>query len=197
VRRRLYSRATTRKTYVALLRNAKNQVKERRSLILDATFSRRRYRDQLRQQLDRAGVAFCFVEVQASEETSKKRLEARERKARELSDARLEDFETLNRSYEPPLELDLQYRITVDTEHSLEATVAETLKALTERSGHSESARTRMQGGYNCPGEDADRARGAGHRIPAGKRSLDRNGVSLRARLPACPWPSWARAKSI
>jgi aminoglycoside phosphotransferase family enzyme/predicted kinase len=135
VRRRLYSQTTTRKTYVALLRNARKQVKERRSLILDATFSRCHYRDQLRQQLDRAGVAYCFVEAQASEETSKKRLEARERKARELSDARLEDFEMLNRSYEPPLELDLQHRITVGTEHSLEATVAETLKALTECKG--------------------------------------------------------------
>jgi predicted kinase len=135
VRWRLYSQTTTRKTYVALLRNARKQVKERRSLILDATFSRCHYRDQLRQQLDRAGVAYCFVEAQASEETSKKRLEARERKARELSDARLEDFEMLNRSYEPPLELDLQHRITVGTEHSLEATVAETLKALTECKG--------------------------------------------------------------
>ena len=135
VRRRLYSKATTRKTYAALLRNARNQVKERRSLILDATFSLRHYRDQLRQQLDRAGVAYCFVEAHASEKTSRKRLEARERKAHEVSDARLEDFEMLNRSYEPPLELDLQHRITVGTEHSLEATVAETLKALTECKG--------------------------------------------------------------
>ena len=45
----------------------------------------------------------------------------------------LKDFETLNRSYEPPLELDLQNRITVGTEHLLEATVEETMKALTER----------------------------------------------------------------
>ena len=112
-----------------------NQVKERHSLILDATFSLRQHRDQLRQQLDRAGVAYCFVEAQASEKTSRKRLEARERKAHEVSDARLEDFEMLNRSYEPPLELDLQHRITVGTEHSLEATVAETLKALTECKG--------------------------------------------------------------
>jgi hypothetical protein len=52
-----------------------------------------------------------------------------------VSDARLEDFEMLNRSYEPPLELDLQHRITVGTEHSLDATVAETLKALTECKG--------------------------------------------------------------
>ena len=60
VRRRLYSKATTRKTYAALLRNARNQVKERHSLILDATFSLRHHRDQLRQQLDRAGVALLL-----------------------------------------------------------------------------------------------------------------------------------------
>ena len=45
VRRRLYSKATTRKTYAALLRNARNQVKERHSLILDATFSLRHHRE--------------------------------------------------------------------------------------------------------------------------------------------------------
>jgi hypothetical protein len=72
---------------------------------------------------------------QASEKASTKRLEAREKKAHEMSDARLEHFETLNRSHEPPLELGLQHRITVGTEHSLEATVTETLKVLTECKG--------------------------------------------------------------
>jgi len=112
VRRRLYSKATTRKTYAALLRMPEPsqggaQSDPRRHL------QPRHYRDQLSQQLDKAGVAYCFVEAEASEKTSRKRLEARERKAHEVSDARLEDFEMLNRSYEPPLELDLQHhRIT-------------------------------------------------------------------------------------
>jgi predicted kinase len=133
-RRRLYSRAMTRKTYETLLRNATNRVKERQSLILDATFSRRHHRDRLRQQLDRAGVAYCFVETQASEQILKKRLEGRGEQLNEVSDARLEDFESLNQSYEAPLELEAHHLVTVSADRPLETTVAETLKALARKS---------------------------------------------------------------
>jgi predicted kinase len=125
-RRRLYSKAMTRKTYETLLWNAANRVNDRRSLILDATFSRRHHRDRLRQQLDLIGVTYCFVEAQASEQILKKRLERRGEQLNEESDARLEDFETLNQSYEAPLELEAHHR-------PLETTVAETLKALMQQ----------------------------------------------------------------
>jgi aminoglycoside phosphotransferase family enzyme/predicted kinase len=132
-RRRLYSKAMTRKTYETLLRNTTNRVKERRSLILDATFSRRHHRDRLRQQLDRAGVAYSFVEAQAPEQILKKRLEVRGEQLNEVSDARLEDFETLNQSYEAPLELDANNLVTVGTDRPLEETVAQTLRALMQQ----------------------------------------------------------------
>jgi predicted kinase len=75
-RRRLYSKAMTRKTtYETLLRNTTNRVKERQSLILEATFSGRHHRDHLREQLNLMGVTYCFVEAQASQQILKKRLE--------------------------------------------------------------------------------------------------------------------------
>ena len=132
-RRRLYSKAMTRKTYETLLRNTTNRVKERRSLILDATFSRRHHRDRLREQLDLIGVAYCFAEAQASEQILKKRLEGRGEELNEVSDARLEDFETLNQSYEAPLELQAHNLVTVGTDRPLETTVAQTLKALMQQ----------------------------------------------------------------
>ena len=131
VRRRLYSKAMTRKTYDSLFWNAANRVKEQRSVIIDATFSSRQRRDELRQYFGRQGVAFCFVEARASEETLKRRLMAREAKGgNEVSDARLEDFEALTWSYEAPSELASTDLITVDTEQPIQTTVAETLKAL-------------------------------------------------------------------
>ena len=51
----------------------------------------------------------------------------------EVSDARLEDFEMLTRSYEVPAEIEQRYLITMHTERPLEATVVETLKALAQR----------------------------------------------------------------
>ena len=129
-RRRLYSKAMTRKTYETLLRSATNRVKELRSLILDATFSRRHHRDQLREQLDLMGVTYCFVEAQASQQILKKRLAGRGEQLNEVSDARLEDFETLNQSYEAPLELEAHHLVTVGADRPLETTVAETLEGV-------------------------------------------------------------------
>ena len=133
VRRRLYSKAMTRRTYDMLLQSAINRSKERRSLIIDATFSSRQHRDELRQKLGALGVAYCFIETQASQETLKKRLTEREGATDEISDARLEDFEMLTQSYEAPAEIGQRRLIAMDTERPLEATVVETLKALAQR----------------------------------------------------------------
>ena len=123
----------TRKTYDTLLQGAINRFKEGRSLIIDATFSSRQHRDELGQKLGALGVAYCFVEIQASEETLKKRLIEREGITNEASDARLEDFEMLTRSYQVPAEIGQRHLITMRAERPSEATVVETLKALAQR----------------------------------------------------------------
>lgn len=130
VRSWLYSEAMTEKTYEALFQHAEKRVKEGRSVILDATFSRRRHRDLLRERLRPLGSPSCFIETQASEEVLKARLRGREGKADEVSDARLEDFAPLRQSYEPPHELSPQELLPIKTEGSKEETVIETLKGL-------------------------------------------------------------------
>lgn len=102
VRKRLYSEAMTKKTYKTLLRYATSRVKQGVSIILDATFSRRHHRDELRRLLERTGATYCFIEAQAPEKIVKKRLQEREGVSHEVSDARLENFGMLNRSYEAP-----------------------------------------------------------------------------------------------
>jgi predicted kinase len=133
IRCRLYSRAMTRKTYDRLFWNAVNRVKEQRSLIVDATFSSRQRRDEFRQQLGLLRVSYCFIEAQASEETLKRRLMARELKRNEVSDARLEDSEALTRCYEAPSEVGAAYLVAVNTERPFQTTVMETLKTLSQR----------------------------------------------------------------
>jgi aminoglycoside phosphotransferase family enzyme/predicted kinase len=129
-RRRLYSEAMANKTYEALIRKAARGAREGHSSILDATFSRRRHREMLKHQFERKGLSYCFVETQAPEAIAKRRLARRDGKSREISDARLEDFEALNRSYERPLELASRESMAVSTAKALEVTAADTLKAL-------------------------------------------------------------------
>ena len=64
--RRLYAKRMSDKTYAALARSAAEQARDQRGVILDATFASRHRRARLRQVLERARVAFCFVETRAS-----------------------------------------------------------------------------------------------------------------------------------
>jgi predicted kinase len=127
----------TNKTYQELFRRLRDRLKQRRCLILDATFSRRAHRDRLREQLEGAGVSHCFVEVQAPTDLLKRRLKEREGKSGEVSDARIEDFEMIDRSYEAPSELGAHQLIVVNTERSQEAAVMEALMALAWRAAAS------------------------------------------------------------
>ncbi|HEY5705953.1 MAG TPA: AAA family ATPase [Terrimicrobiaceae bacterium] len=129
-RRRLYTEAMANRTYEVLTRKATKRALEGHSSILDATFSRRSQREMLSRWLERKGLSYCFVEAQAPDAIVKQRLARRDGKLREISDARLKDFEALNRLYERPVELAARGLVTVSTAKALAVTVADTLKAL-------------------------------------------------------------------
>jgi predicted kinase len=129
-RQRLYAEGMTQRTYEALLKKAAEHVRNHCSVILDATFGRRRHRDRLRSVLRRRRATFCFVEAQAPDSIVMRRLEGREGKVAEISDARLEDFEVLSGGYEPPSELSERELLVVSTRKAAEMTIVETLEAL-------------------------------------------------------------------
>ena len=126
-RSRLYSSAMTQKTYDKLLGMAVEEVRQRRSVILDATFAQRVHREQLRRCLTSAGIRFRFMEAQAADAAVKQRLKARATRPDEVSDARVEDFEMLIRLYEPPVELPHDQ---VSTAGSVEQTLTRAFKSM-------------------------------------------------------------------
>ena len=116
MRDKVYSAPMTEKTYKQLIegglaavgrcsRGRRPRPAPRAGVILDATFSTRTLRKLLRKECEKADVRFQFVELDVDLEEIKKRLKARDDKAAEISDARLEDFEKLSAAYEPPSEL--------------------------------------------------------------------------------------------
>ena len=128
--RRLYSEATTKVTYAALFQGAASQLDRDATVILDATFGCRRHREELSRLLDSKGATYRFIEAQAPNEVLKRRLEQREDATHEISDARLEDFETLTRSYEPPSEVGVDHCFVVATDRPAPVTIEETLEKL-------------------------------------------------------------------
>ena len=131
--RRLYSEAMTRETYKTLFQCAASQLDRDASVILDATFGRRQHRDELSRLLDSKGATYRFIEAQAPDEVLKRRLEQRKAATQEISDARLENFETLTRSYEPLSEVGTDHCFQVATDRTATVTIEETLKKLALR----------------------------------------------------------------
>jgi predicted kinase len=122
-RETLYSREMSQKTYATLLEKALNGIRQQKNSILDATYSKKEERDNLIEVLQDNGAGYYFIEAFASDEIIKKRLREREASQRNVSDARLEDFEKLDRYYEPPSAIDSEHLIRVDTEKSVENTL--------------------------------------------------------------------------
>ena len=105
LRAKIYSARMTQQTYSNLLEDGLVALKKNCGTILDATFSTHALRKFLRDKCKKANMPFQFVELEVNAYQIKKRLKARDEKTDETSDARLEDFEKLNATYERPSEL--------------------------------------------------------------------------------------------
>ena len=132
----VYSHQMTKRTYQQLLDHGLAALATHAGVILDATFSKRVLRQFLCERCADANVRLQVVELEVDLEEIESRLKARDDKAAEISDARLEDLAKLNAAYEPPLELapDL-IRI------SASGTAAETVKIVLSRLGEKSLSR--------------------------------------------------------
>lgn len=114
----LYAHDMTEKTYLTLKEKALESIQHGESVILDATFGNQKFRDIFTAHFEDESIEHLFIEVQATDETIMKRLQAREEKNDVISDARGEDFKMLTTGYDIPAEIDDRHFITLDTEQS-------------------------------------------------------------------------------
>ncbi|WP_138431446.1 AAA family ATPase [Fodinibius saliphilus] len=112
----LYSRQMSEKTYQALLDHAVECLGDGRSVILDATYSKRSARKKL---IETVEVPVLFVETEAPDAVIKERLQARDGQEDVVSDARREDFEALASTFEAPREIPREYMLKVSTDCSV------------------------------------------------------------------------------
>jgi Predicted kinase len=105
LREEVYSDHMTHRTYEQLLKKGLAAVNIDSGVVLDATFASRAKRDFLREQGAKANFRLQVIELDADRDEIAKRLQARDKSASELSDARLEDFDKLSAEYEAPFEV--------------------------------------------------------------------------------------------
>jgi uncharacterized protein len=128
LREKLYRPHMTLRVYRELGRNVLRALQEGRSILVDATFSRRVQRDVFRKLIAGKHAEPGFIEAAAPENKLKERLRMRGRRA--VSDARLEDFDRINRSYEPPSEIERSRGGRISTDRPVSEAVAEVLQRM-------------------------------------------------------------------
>ncbi|MFZ1983855.1 MAG: AAA family ATPase, partial [Desulfatitalea sp.] len=140
----IYSKHASGLTYGRLLLLAQEQLAQGRSIILDATFGRRRRREEVARLAGDMDAGVIFIECTCSEATIKARLAAREERPG-VSDARRHHFEQLKAHFEPLDELPREHCLRIDTEEAVERNMLKILAAA-ERIGH-----VKGMGSYNLP----------------------------------------------
>ncbi|PAU94476.1 phosphotransferase [Aliifodinibius salipaludis] len=122
-RDKLYTQLMSEQTYQTLIEKIEKCIGEGKSVILDATFSNRAVREKVIRRLGELETDYLFVEAKAAEDVVKSRLKQREGEDDVVSDARLEDFETLKNRYSPPSEIGDENLISVQTDQPVEQTI--------------------------------------------------------------------------
>jgi hypothetical protein len=120
----IYTAAQTARTYEKLLGDVREELRRGRSTIADATFGKRRFRDQIRRLARGFGATIVFVECICPEPLLRRRLS--NRRGDLVTDARLQHFEAQSRVFEAIEELPHSMHIRVRTD----APIAESLLVL-------------------------------------------------------------------
>ncbi len=110
----VYSADVTRRVYSEVLRRAAVVLRSGRSVVVDATFRERVFRDQARELAKNLGVPFRFVECEVPVEVLRERLARRDRDTT-ISDGRAEILNDFLARWEPVVELDPATHRRVDT----------------------------------------------------------------------------------
>jgi uncharacterized protein len=116
-----YTEERRRRIYAKMLSLAQEKLKKGRSVILDATYSRRKWREEVVQLAFDLDSNLIFVECECKPETIRSRLKQREEFS-SLSDARIQHLPELISNFEPITELDPRSHIKVKTENSIDET---------------------------------------------------------------------------
>jgi aminoglycoside phosphotransferase family enzyme/predicted kinase len=113
----IYGEPQRHRVYTHLLAKAQDQLKSGRSVILDATFSKRRWREAARQLAEDLDVSVVFAECVTSPEILRTRLQARAH-APGISDAREAHLPDLVAEFSPLVDIPEDRHLIIDTEQS-------------------------------------------------------------------------------
>lgn len=126
----IYSEETTDRVYDEIIKMGLHAAESGDTVIVDASFSKRKYRRLVTKAAKSLGIPLFFVQTKASDRTVRKRLLRREIIGESISDARLGIFENFKQGFEEPDELPKDRHLVVSTDKKPELVLRETLMGL-------------------------------------------------------------------
>jgi len=124
----IYRAAMRQRVYARMLALAQEELKKGRPVILDATFSRTKWREEARQLATDLDTNMIFVECFCRLATIRERLEQREQRL-SISEARLQHLTDMVEAFEPLSEIPGEILIRLDTEQAFNKSLLELLAA--------------------------------------------------------------------
>lgn len=119
-----YTEERRSKVYEVIAEKVAECVARGCSVVVDGTFSKRKWRKLFQSVFDGRSCYLFFAEAMASENVVEERLLAREQKNEELSDARIEHLRAFSKSYESPNEISPDCLIVVSTDEEIDHSLA-------------------------------------------------------------------------
>jgi hypothetical protein len=122
----IYRSGMRHHVYGHLLAGAQDELKSGRSVLLDGSFSQRKWREEVKQLSEDLDTNLIFVECVCDEELMRARLKLRE-ETTGSSDARLQHLPDMRREFEPLDEVPAESTIRLDTSRPVSVTLNEAL----------------------------------------------------------------------
>lgn len=129
----IYSAQMTEATYKEIVERAYKVVLGGKSAIIDASFSKRKFREMLSGRAYALSRKVLFIETKASINTIRRRLMERELAGVSVSDGRQEILEQFTQAFEAPNEISPENYLTVDTEKDLCASISSLFAEIVSR----------------------------------------------------------------
>ncbi len=111
----IYSKNVTKKTYEEIFNNTEAHIDNGKSVIIDASFSKIKWRKSIIELTERLGIPLCFIQTQAPKNVIEQRLTTREKQEKTISDGRLDILDRFIADFEEPLEISKHSLITIDS----------------------------------------------------------------------------------
>jgi hypothetical protein len=125
----IYAEEMTERVYEKLIFLSSEILSYGYTVILDASFNKEKYRHKLRKLAQKMGLPYYFLYCQCDEDIIKGRLEQRQKKGMDISDAYLGLFDTFKKGFEPLVD---KRQFKVKTDESIQRAVEKIIRYFNE-----------------------------------------------------------------